>query len=84
MATSDSTTLTLRLDPKLRKRLERLAKTARTTKSHLAAEAIRDFVDLQEWQVAEIRKGVGEADRGDFAPPSRVNSIFRKWKQRAG
>jgi len=33
----------------------------------LAAEAIRSYLGLQEWQVVEIRAGVREADAGEFA-----------------
>jgi len=49
-------------------------------KSFLAAEAIRECVAHNEWQVAEIRKALKEADAGDFASEKDVAALARKWK----
>ena len=74
-----STTVTLRLDPKLKRRLDRLSRATQRSKSFLAAEAIREFVDLNEWQVGEIEEALAEADRGEFASEEQVGEIFGKW-----
>ncbi len=79
-----SATMTIRLAPDLKNRLEQLAEATQRSKSFLAAEAIRDFVDLNEWQVGEIREAVAEADREDFASAERVDDVFGKWGVRAG
>ena len=75
--------LTLRVDSKLKKRLDKLAKITRHSRSFLAAEAIRDFVSLNEWQIEEIKKGLREADAGNFANDDEVEAMFAKWKRRA-
>jgi RHH-type rel operon transcriptional repressor/antitoxin RelB len=49
-----------------RERLDKLAQATQRTRSFLAAEALREYLDLQEWQVKEIEAGVGEADKGDL------------------
>lgn len=72
-------TMTIRLEPDLKERLEGLADATRRSKSFLAAEAIRDYVALNEWQVAEIQEAVAEADRGEFASEETVDAVFRKW-----
>ena len=74
-----SATMTIRLETGLKDRLEKLAEATQRSKSFLAAEAIRDFVDVNEWQVGEIREALAEADRGDFASEERVEEVFRKW-----
>ncbi|WP_323813599.1 CopG family ribbon-helix-helix protein [Cellvibrio sp. NN19] len=74
-----STTMTIRLDDDLKLRLEKLADTTNRSKSFLATEAIRDFVELNEWQVQEIKAAVTEADKGDFATEDAVASVFKKW-----
>lgn len=74
-----STTMTIRLEPELKSRLDQLAEATHRSKSFLAAEAIRDFVELNEWQVQEIKDGLKEADDGDFATDDAVNKTFRKW-----
>ena len=77
-------TVTVRLESKLKQRLESLSEATQRSKSFLAAAAIRDFVDLNEWQVQEIGKAIGEADRGEFASDERVREVFGKWEVGAG
>lgn len=79
-----SVTMTVRLESGLKQRLERLSEATQRSKSFLAAEAIRDYVDLNEWQVQEIEKAVGEADRGEFASDEVVGEVFGKWGIGAG
>ena len=71
--------MTIRVDRKTKARLEKLAKAMDRTKSYLAAEAIRAFVDLNEWQISEIKAALKEADAGDFATEREVQSVMRKW-----
>jgi RHH-type rel operon transcriptional repressor/antitoxin RelB len=74
-----STTMTIRLEAELKDRLESLAAATQRSRSFLATEAIRDFVELNEWQVGEIQAAIKEADAGDFASEQEVNSTFGKW-----
>jgi predicted transcriptional regulator len=74
-----STTITIRLEAELKDRLESLAAATQRSMSFLATEAIRDFVELNEWQVGEIQEALKEADAGDFASEREVNSTFKKW-----
>jgi predicted transcriptional regulator len=36
-------------------------------RSFVETEAIQKNVALNDWQIEEVKKGVAEADRGDFA-----------------
>ncbi|MFT6791597.1 MAG: RHH-type rel operon transcriptional repressor/antitoxin RelB [Cellvibrionaceae bacterium] len=74
-----STTMTIRLEPELKQRLEQLADATRRSKSFLAAEALRDFIELNEWQIQEIKEAIKEADSGNFASDKDVNKTFAKW-----
>ena len=80
---STSNILTLRIDSGLKKKLDKLAKSTRRSRSFLAAEAIQDYVALNEWQIEEIKKGIREADAGNFATEEEVAAMRRKWKRRA-
>jgi predicted transcriptional regulator len=71
--------MTIRVDAKIKSRLEKLAKATERTKSYLAAEAIRTYVDLNEWQIAEIKAALKEADAGDFASDAEVRRVRKKW-----
>ncbi len=55
-----STTLTLRLTPELKAKLDRMADYTRRSKSFLAAEAIERYVD-RELQIVEMIRA-GQAD----------------------
>jgi len=78
-----SSVLTLRLDPKLKKQLDRLSKATNRSRSFVAAEAIREYVELNNWQIAETLKGLAEADRGEFATDKEVERALTKWTRRA-
>ena len=80
---TESKVLTLRLDPKLRKQLDRLAEATKRSRSFLAAEALREYVTLNEWQIEEIKKGQREAELGDFASDKEVQQSLKKWARSA-
>jgi predicted transcriptional regulator len=60
-----------------------LSKATQRSRSFVAAEAIREYVTLNEWQIGEIRKALVEADRGEFATPQEVQRTIKKWTRRA-
>jgi predicted transcriptional regulator len=78
-----STTITIRLEDEVKDRLERLSESTQRSKSFLAAEAIREFVENNEWQIAEIRSALKEANAGDFASERDVDALTKKWKVNA-
>jgi predicted transcriptional regulator len=73
-----STTMTIRLDDDLKEQLDRLAAATQRSKSFLAAEAIREFIELIEWQVRETQQALKEADAGEFASESAIKQTFAK------
>ncbi len=74
-----TTTMTIRLEDELKERLEKLADATQRSKSFLASEAIRDFVEVNEWQIGEIQQALKEADAGVFASDNEVKKTFQKW-----
>jgi len=78
-----SSVLTLRLDPKLKKQLDRLSEATKRSRSFVAAEAIREYVELNNWQIEETVKALAEADRGNFATDKEVERALTKWTRRA-
>ena len=67
-----STTMTIRLDDDVKDRLDGLADATQRSKSFLAAEAIRAFVETNEWQIGEIQAAFQEDEAGDFASDKDV------------
>jgi predicted transcriptional regulator len=79
----ESSVLTLRLDAKLKNQLDRLSRSMNRSRSFVAAQAIQEYVSVNEWQIAEIKKGLAEADAGDFATDEEVQQVMKKWTRRA-
>jgi len=79
----ESAVLTLRLDAKLKNQLDRLSKSMNRSRSFVAAQAIQEFVSVNEWQIAEIKKGIAEADAGDFATDEEMQQTIRRLTRRA-
>ncbi len=79
-----STTMTIRLDPTVKDRLDRLAEATHRSKSFLAADAILEYINLNEWQIQEINTAIKEADAGDFASDADIAALAKKWSGHAG
>jgi len=74
-----SETFTVRVDAKAKKRLERLAKSTGRSRSFLAAEAINEYLDVNEWQVAGIKQAIISLDRGEGIPHQKVSEWIASW-----
>jgi predicted transcriptional regulator len=71
--------VTVRVSPEIKKRLEKLAKATKRSKSYLAAEAIEEYLTIQEWQVAAIEQGIKEAGQNKGID---IKQVRKKWEQR--
>ena len=71
---SGGVTITLRVDAALRDAPEAIADRSRSSKSFLAAEAIKEHVALQEWQLARLEESVAQADRGEVLEHETVRA----------
>ncbi len=74
-----STTFTVRVDTGAKKRLERLAKSTGRSRSFLAAEAINQYLEFNEWQVAGIKRAIASLDRGDGIAHDQVKDWVASW-----
>ena len=74
-----STTFTVRVDSAVKKRLEKLAKSTGRSRSFLTAEAISEYVDANEWQVAGIKRAMASMDRGEGVDHDQVMEWVRSW-----
>lgn len=71
--------LNVRLPTKLAAQLESLTKATGRTKSFLAVEALKAYVVQKIGQIAEVKAGLEEADRGVFATDTEMAAIFAKY-----
>lgn len=77
-----STTFTVRIEPAVKKRLEKLAKNTGRSRSFLAAEALQDYLDVNEWQVGGIKKAMTSLDAGAGVPHDQVKDWVKSWNGR--
>lgn len=74
-----ATTLSIRISEHDKEFLEKLAGLTGQSKSHLAAEAIKSYVEMNEWQIDVIKERLAAADRQEYASRERVKATFAKW-----
>lgn len=69
--------LSLRIAASTKKRIEALAQATRRTKSFVVEEAINQYLELNEWQISSIKRGLEDVKAG------RVIShedLLREWE----
>jgi predicted transcriptional regulator len=74
-----SATFTVRVDEGVKKRLETLAKRTGRTRSYLASEAISEYLEINEWQVAGIKQAMKSLDAGKGVPHQEVKDWVKSW-----
>lgn len=74
-----SSILTIRLESRVKAKLERLAKSSKRSKSFLAAEAIAAYVEAESWQLAEIEAGLQELNEGNGVDHADVKDWLQSW-----
>ncbi len=74
-----SLTVSTRIESKILKKLEKLSKATKRSKSYLAAEAIEKYVQEESWQIDAINEGIKEAEKGNFASDKELDNYLTKW-----
>ena len=79
METTPSATFTVRVEPKVKKRREKLARSTGRTRSFLAAEALNEYLDLNEWRVAGVKLAIASLDRSEGVSHKEVKDWISSW-----
>jgi predicted transcriptional regulator len=69
-------TVTFRTEESNVKQLDEIARASKRDRSQLIIEALDNYLEVQEWQLSEIKAAIREADAGDFASDAEVEAIF--------
>ena len=77
---------TVRLDEKLKQKLEALAASTQRSKNWLAEEAITEFVERESWQIQQIEAAVQKADSSEteWTPHEEVFAEVDQMIEEAG
>lgn len=74
-----SSTFTIRVDEAAKARLEALALSTGRSRSFLAAEAISEYLAVNEWQIAATRAAMDLLDRGERVAHESVRNWVELW-----
>jgi RHH-type rel operon transcriptional repressor/antitoxin RelB len=72
-------TFSVRLDRATKGRLQRLAKSTGRSRAFLAAQAIHEYLDVNEWQVARTKQAIASLDAGKGIPHDEVKRWIASW-----
>ena len=79
---SETTLISTRVSPELAERLATLAKSTNRSKSYLAAQAIEEYVAVEEWHVEAIKEGIAAVERGDTVSHEQAMAVLKSWSKR--
>ena len=71
--------MTIRLPADLADQLQKLIRATGRNESAITVAALRQYVEAESWQIQDIKEGVAEADRGEFASDGEVSCFFKKY-----
>ncbi len=74
-----TTMLSTRVPRGMKAELDDLAKSTGRNRNALVQEALRRFIDVQRWQIAEIEAGIREADAGAFATDEEMDELWAEF-----
>jgi predicted transcriptional regulator len=72
---------TIRVSSELQDRLDAIAQAIDRPRSWVVNRALEAFVESEAWQIEEIKRGLAEADAGEFATDAEVEATFAKWRR---
>jgi len=78
---SKTAPVSVRLEAALNDQVTAIAAALDRPKSWVIEQAVRDFVAVQEWQLAAIDEGIKEADAGRVIAHDDVVAWVQSWGQ---
>jgi len=69
---------TFLLDSEKKEALKAIANVTDRDLTYVLNEAIASYLDIYQWLLDEINKGVAKAEAGDFASDDEVQAVFVK------
>ena len=73
-------TVSFRIDADKVTALDTLAEALDRDRSHLLNEAVSAYLEVQQWQMEQIKKSLRQANAGKLLPHARVKQMARKWR----
>jgi len=68
----------VRLDPEMKEQMAQLAQATGRSTNYLFNEAVREYLERERWQLADIEAGLAELAAGDIATPEEAEAVFAR------
>ena len=72
-------TLTVRIAPAKRRKLDKLAMARKVDRSAVISEALDQYLAFEQWQLERIKEGLRQANAGEFANEEEVRAAFARF-----
>ena len=72
---------TIRSDSTRVKKLDQLANKLDRSRNYLVNQAIEQYLDMNAWQIQQIKQGIKAADEGRFVDDAEMERTFNKYKK---
>jgi predicted transcriptional regulator len=77
----DKSTISFRIDTRLKEALDAVADGMDRDRSYVLNEAVAAYLDAQSWQIAHINEGLRQANAGEFATDDEIAAAFDRWRK---
>ena len=78
----DKQTISFRLESDKVAALDALASMMDRDRTYLLGEAVRAYLETQQWHLREIEAGIAEADAGHVIDHQRVKAMAARWRRK--
>ncbi|MCC5667249.1 CopG family transcriptional regulator [Nostoc sp. CHAB 5784] len=70
--------ITFRIDSDRKAALDAIAAGINRDRNYVLNEAVAAYLEIYQWQIEEIQKGIAEANAEDFASDEEVKATFAR------
>ena len=74
-------TISFRMRAEAVETLDALAETMDRDRTHLLNEAVERYLELNEYHIKLIEKGLRAAERGDFVPDAEMKKLIARMRR---
>ena len=75
-------TISFRMDEDKVEALDTLAEALDRDRTYLLNEAVAAYLDVQQWHIEHIERGIRQAAAGKLVEHSRVKKMVAGWRRR--
>jgi predicted transcriptional regulator len=72
--------ISFRIDETKRDKLDLIANGQKRDRSFIINEAIDNYLDVYNWQIEHIKKGLKQADNGEFVSEDEIKKTFASFE----